>query len=389
MRFEFATATRIIFGKGTISEAAPEAAIFGKRAFVITGSSVSRAQHCIGQLADRGVHVTSFAVAGEPSVDTIQNGATLARHDRCDVVIGIGGGSVIDTGKAVAALITNPGEPLDYMEIIGKGRPLVRPAVPYIAIPTTAGTGAEVTKNAVIASPDHKIKASMRSPFMLPRLAIIDPELTYTLSPNVTAGTGLDAFTQCIEAYVSNKSTPVTDLLSRDGILRAARSLATACANGNDVAAREDMALASLLGGLSLANASLGAVHGFAAAIGGKYAAPHGTICALLLPHVMAANVAALTARSPDSAILDKFTSLARLLTNDQDASSVDAVQWIEKMCANLPVPHGASFHLTATAIPEIVAAAVTSSSMKGNPVVLTDNEMMNILEKAFGRVNQ
>lgn len=384
MRFEFSTATRIIFGKGTIREAATEAAALGKRAFVITGSSALRAQHLIGQLNDRGVAAVTFTVAGEPSIDTVQRATALARHERCDVVIGVGGGSVIDTGKAVAAFITNPGAPLDYMEIIGKGRKFENPSAPYIAIPTTAGTGAEVTKNAVIASPEQGIKVSLRSPFLLPKLAIIDSALTNTLPPDVTAGTGLDALTQCIEAYVSAQATPLTDVLSREGILRAVHSLATACRNGNDAAAREDMSLASLFGGFSLANAGLGAVHGFAAVLGGKYAAPHGTLCGLLLPHVMEANIAALTARSPGSAAIEKFTSLARLLTNDTRATPADAVQWIKALCADLPLLHPSSLHIDEPAFPGIVAAAASANSMKGNPIVLTDAEMMDVLEKMF-----
>ena len=230
-------------------------------------------------------------------------------------MIGLGGGSAIDAAKAIAALAANGGDPLDYLEVVGRGRSLTQPSLPCIAIPTTAGTGAEVTRNAVLASPEHGIKASLRSATMLPRLALVDPELTYSLPAAVTASTGLDALTQLIEPFTSSKANPLTDALCREGMMRAARSLRTAYEDGRDAAAREDMALASLFGGLALANAGLGVVHGFAGPVGGTFHAPHGAVCAAFLPHVMAVNARALRTRQPGSAALARYDEIARILT--------------------------------------------------------------------------
>lgn len=194
--------------------------------------------------------------------------------------------------------MANGGDPLDYAEVIGHGRPLERRSLPLIAIPTTAGTGAEVTRNAVIGSPEHRVKVSLRSPLMLPEVAIVDPELTRDLPPALTASTGLDALTQLIEPLVSCRTNPLTDALCRSGIQRAARSLRRAVEHGEDLVAREDMSLASLFSGLALANAALGAVHGLTGPLGGMFEASHGALCASLLPAVMEANVRALRHRA-------------------------------------------------------------------------------------------
>ena len=275
-RFEFATATRIIFGPGTLYEVGSIAAELGKRALVVVGGSAlqradgerARATGLLEILAVHGIDAVTFSVAGEPTTEVARAGVERAREADCDLVIGFGGGSVLDAGKAVSVLLTNGGVPLDYLEVIGRGQPITRPAAPYIAIPTTAGTGTEVTRNAVLRSAEHRVKVSLRSALMLPRVALVDPELTRSLPPAVTASTGLDALTQVIEPYVSIHANPMTDALCREGIRVAARSLRRACEHGEDTAAREDMALTSLFGGLALANAKLGAVHGFAGLMG-------------------------------------------------------------------------------------------------------------------------
>ena len=271
MRFEFATATRILFGPGSVTEVAPAAAALGRRALLVTGRNVERSAPLREGLNAQGVVAVTFAVAGEPTVDIARADVQRARETECDLVIGLGGGSVLDTGKAIAALLANGGDPLDYVEVIGRGQTLTKPSAPYIAIPTTAGAGAEVTRNAVLASPEHRVKVSLRSPLMFPRLAVVDPELTYSLPPAVTASTGLDALTQLIEPFVSNSANPLTDALCREGMRRAAPSLRRAYENGRDATAREDMAVASLFGGLALANAKLGAVHGCASPLGGLF----------------------------------------------------------------------------------------------------------------------
>jgi alcohol dehydrogenase class IV len=384
MRFEFATATRIIFGPGTLSEVGAIAATMGRRALVVTGRTVARAAPLLGALSAEGVEATTYLVAGEPTVEIARQGTQRARDADCDLVIGFGGGSAVDAGKAIAALLTNHGDPLDYLEVIGGGKPITRPPVPYIAVPTTAGTGAEVTRNAVLASPDHRVKVSLRSPLMLPRLALVDPELTYSLPPAVTASTGLDALTQVIEPYVSNRANPMMDALCRQGMQRAARSLRRVYEHGDDAAAREDMAIASLFGGLALANAKLGAVHGFAAPIGGMFHAPHGVICGRLLPHVVAVNVRALQARDPESKALRRYDQVAQTLTGRLDATAADGVAWVQELGDVLQVPSLSSLGVKEADFSTLIENASRASSMKGNPIRLTPDELQEILARAL-----
>ncbi|MBF0474780.1 MAG: iron-containing alcohol dehydrogenase, partial [Deltaproteobacteria bacterium] len=303
MRFEFATAARIIFGPGAIKDAAPLARDWGDKALVVTGSSGEPADPLLDALKSHGISVTAYHVSGEPTTDTVLTGTALAREMGCNVVLGLGGGSVLDTGKAISALLTNRGDLCDYLERIGQGKPLTQPAAPYMAIPTTAGSGAEVTRNAVLTSTRHRVKVSFRSQWMTPRLARVDPELTYSLPPSLTAATGLDALTQVLEPYVCNMPNPMTDAICREGMSRVSRSIRRAYQDGHDAQAREDLSVAGLFGGLALANAKLGAVHGLAGSLGGMLSAPHGAICARLLPLVMAANRQALQQRDPDSPV--------------------------------------------------------------------------------------
>ena len=320
MSFEFSTAARIIFGPGIVVQIGALARELGRHALVTTGLDPAQGERVLVSLAAAGVDYVTLVVSGEPTTDLARQGAQLARESGCDLVIGLGGGSAIDAAKAVAALAANGGDPLDYLEVVGRGRSLTQPSLPCIAIPTTAGTGAEVTRNAVLASPEHGIKASLRSETMLPRLALVDPELTYSLPAAVTASTGLDALTQLIEPFTSSKANPLTDALCREGMMRAARSLRTAYEDGRDAVAREDMAHASLFGGLALANAGLGVVHGFAGPVGGAFHAPHGAVCAAFLPHVMAVNARALRTRQPGSAALARYDEIARILTGQAAA---------------------------------------------------------------------
>ena len=384
MRFEFVTATRIVFGAGTLRDVGPQAAELGQRALVVIGDSADRAAPLLDLLRDQRVASSVFSVAHEPTVNLVQQGTQQARADDCDLVIGFGGGSVIDAGKAISALLTNPGDPLDYLEVIGGGQPLAADPVPCIAIPTTAGTGAEVTRNAVLGSPEHRVKVSLRSTKMLPALAVIDPELTYSLPPGVTAYTGLDALTQLIEPFTSHRANPLTDAVCREGIQYAARSLRRAYEQGDDPAARADMALASLFGGLALANAGLGAVHGFAGPLGGMYGAPHGAVCAALLPHVMAANVEALRARAPGSPVLARYDMVARLLTGDEAVRAPDGVAWVADLCAALVIPGLGSFGLVEGDFDDLIEKSRRASSMKANPIELTPDELRLILERAL-----
>jgi alcohol dehydrogenase class IV len=381
--FEFAAATRIIFGSGALREAGPVAKQHGRRALVVIGKSagaVQRAEPLLSQLDE----YATFSLAGEPTFDVVRTGVERARQENCDVVIGFGGGSVVDAGKAIAMLLTNGGDPLDYAEVIGAGKAITKPSALFIAIPTTAGTGSEVTRNAVLGSPHHKVKVSLRSPLMLPRVAIVDPTLTHDLPPDVTAATGLDALTQLIEPFVSCRANPLVDALCRDGIRRAATALRRVYEDGSDAAAREEMALASLFGGLALANAGLGAVHGFAGPIGGMFDAPHGAVCAALLPHVMEANVRALQARDMGSPVLYRYYELARLLTATPGMKTADGVGWVRETVKALKIPALSSYGITVADVPGIVAGAAKASSMKGNPIVLTREEMTEIVTRAL-----
>ena len=384
MNFEFATATRIIFGAGAASQAGAAVKPCGQHALVVTGSNPQRAESLLASLSVSGIRSVTFPVAGEPEISTIESGVTFAKSQSCDLVISFGGGSVIDAGKAIAAMMTNEGELLDYLEIIGRGQALKKGSAPFIAIPTTAGTGAEVTRNAVLGSPEHKLKVSLRSPQMLPRVAIVDPELTRDLPPALTASTGLDALTQLIEPFVCLRANPMTDGFCIEGIRRAARSLREAVFNGQNKSAREDMALAGLFGGLALANAGLGAVHGFAGPIGGMLPAPHGAVCATLLPHVMAANLHALRTREPHSEALARYDSIATLLTGDPHATPEAGVDWVRKLVADLPVSKLGAYGLREEHVAELVGKAQNASSMKANPIVLTPEELAQTLRQAL-----
>jgi alcohol dehydrogenase class IV len=384
MQFEFATATRILFGAGAVSQAGSLAAAFGPRALVVTGREVRRADRLLASLKSAGIGVATFQITGEPELATVEQGTKLAKAEKCELVIGFGGGSAIDAGKAIAAMLTNDGELLDYLEIIGRGKPLTKPSAPFIAVPTTAGTGAEVTRNAVLASPEHQVKVSLRSPFMLAKVAVVDPELTYDLPPALTASTGLDALTQLIEPFVCNRANPMTDGLCVEGLRRAARSLRLAYSNGKDKDAREDLAVASLFGGLALSNAGLGAVHGFAGPIGGSFSAPHGAICAALLPQVMAMNLRALRQRDPNGPALARYEEAAWWLAGDMKAKADDGLKWVRALVLDLNVPRLGSFGVRREDFPDLVARAAKASSMKANPIVLTPAELTEILEQVM-----
>ena len=383
MQFEFATAGQIVFGPGSIKEIGHLAADMGQHAFLITGKNADRAAPLIERLTRQKIVTSQFSIPGEPTTALVLSAVESARRKACDFVIGMGGGSALDAGKVVAALLTNSGDLMDYLEVIGRGQPLSRKPAGYIAVPTTSGTGAEVTRNAVIDSPEHQVKVSMRHRLMLPDLTLVDPELTYSMPPDITAATGLDAFTQLLEAYVTPHANPVTDAICREGLLRAARSLERAYFDGKNTSARSDMCLASLFGGLALANAKLGAVHGFAGPLGGMFDAPHGALCAALLPHVMEANLQALQSRAPDSTAINRYKEVATIITGNSKAQASDGIIWVQELCAKLEIPRLVKFGINETDFSNIVAKSKNASSMKGNPISLTEEELLEILVKA------
>jgi alcohol dehydrogenase class IV len=375
--WEFATAGRIVFGRGAARGAIDIVRGFGIRALVVTGTTPARAEWLVDAL---GPETRLIYVDGEPDIAFARDGAAFARRRGADVVVALGGGSALDAGKAIAALATNDGDLFDYLEVVGRGQPLTVAPLPFVAIPTTAGTGSEVTRNAVLAVPERRVKVSLRSPLMLPRVAVIDPELTYDLPPALTAYTGLDALTQNLEPFLSPRATPLTDGICREGLVRAARSLRAAWQDGRNAAAREDMAVASLCGGLALANAGLGAVHGLAGPIGGMFHAPHGAVCAALLAKVTETNLAAMASRDAQNPALERATDAARLLTGRGNATVRDGVEWLAALTADLRVPGLAAWGISDADVPAIVEQAAQSSSMKGNPIGLTAEELGEIV---------
>ncbi|MET0341299.1 MAG: iron-containing alcohol dehydrogenase [Polyangiales bacterium] len=380
LTFELATATRVVFGAGKIDVVPGFLAEIGvTRVLAVTGARADRGASLWDALTARGVVVTTFSVVAEPTVDVARAGVEAARTAGAEAVIALGGGSVIDAGKAIAALAANGGDPLDYLEVVGRGAPLTQPPLPFVAIPTTAGTGAEVTRNAVLGSPEHGVKASLRSPLMLPRLAVVDPDFLAGAPAEVLRASGLDALSQLIEPFVSVRANPLADALAREGLSRSRRSLKRAVLGAAGDQEREDLALASLFGGLCLANSGLGAVHGFAAPLGGMFHAPHGAVCAALLPHVMAVNLRALTQRDPHGTILPRYTELARVLTGEPSAVALDGVKWVTTLCRDLEVPGLSAYGMSEADVGPLIEKAARASSMKGNSILLSPDELEEI----------
>lgn len=341
MTFEFATARRILFGPGRLADVRP--LVNGRPLVVLGGSDAARrrAEPLLRQLDA----CATFSVTGEPTLQTARDALACAQAEHCDSVISFGGGSVIDTGKAVAMLLTNGGDPLDYAEVIGRGLPVSQPSAPFIAIPTTAGTGAEATRNAVLGSPEHHVKVSLRSPWMLPAVAVVDPTVMVA-----TPESRLDALTQLIEPFVSCRANPFTDMLCREGMDRAVRATV------------EDAALAALYSGMALANAGLGAVHGLAGPLGGMYHAPHGALCAALLPAVFEMNERLAPNR-------ERFAEVRRRVGDLTLGQKVRRLRDLGVRTAEFPV---------------IIEKAKATSSMKANPVILSDVQLREILERAW-----
>jgi alcohol dehydrogenase class IV len=387
-KFEFFSVPRIMFGRGQFARAGEVAASLGKCALVVYNGSEELAARLAELLTKSGVRSVSFRQRGEPQVGDVDRATDAARGDGCDMVIGLGGGSAIDAAKAVAGLMANGGAALDYMEVVGKGQKLTRQAVPWIAIPTTAGTGAEVTKNAVIGAPERKFKASIRGEQLLARVALVDPELAIAVPPDVTARSGMDALCQCIESFTSTGAQPMTDALALQGVTLAARSLRRAFADGGDLAAREDMAMAALLSGITLTNAGLGAVHGFAAPLGANFPVPHGTVCAALLPHVIEANVAALSGKSIEHPVLGRYAAVGRALAGRSDLADSAAMDAAVRIAAELArdvnIPSLGQFGLKESDVPGMVELAKKASSMRFNPVELSDEVLADVLRKAI-----
>ena len=357
MTFDFFNVPRIVFGRGSVAR---------------LGEFVPRPARVLlvynGRRPDVGA-AAEHRQRGEPTVADIDAALAAARGGDCDFVVGVGGGSAIDAAKAVAGLLANGGVAADYMEVVGKGQKITKPAVPWIAIPTTAGTGAEVTRNAVVGWPEKKFKASMRSELLLPRAVLIDPQLAVGVPPHVTASSGMDALCQCIEAYVSSGASPMTDAVAIQGVALAGRFLRRAFDDGQDLEAREGMALAALFSGIALTNAGLGAVHGFAAPLGANFQVPHGIVCGVLLPHVIDANRAA-------GAAPGKYADVDRALPG--------GLGRCRELVGELRLPGLSTFGVTEADVGPMVDLAKRASSMRYNPVVLSDVALREILRKSL-----
>jgi alcohol dehydrogenase class IV len=383
VRFDLAVPADVRFGAGRVSEV-PEAllGLGASRVLVITGRTTSRADAVRSALREAGVPSIPFGVATEPSIERVRAAVELLTEAGCDAVLGYGGGSAIDVAKAAAVLATTGTDPREHLEVIGAGRPIERPGVPCVAVPTTAGTGSEVTRNSVLSG--GGVKASLRSPLMLPKVAMVDPDLLIGLPAPSIAASGMDALSQLIEPLLSRRANPFSDALARDGIRRSARSLRRGYEDGmEDAGVREDLALASLLSGMCLANSGLGAVHGIAAAAGARLNAPHGAVCAAVLAAAMEVNLRALRDRAPEHPAIERMSAVATLLTSQPDASPEDAIAWLQELTAVLSIPGLASYGLNDVEIEAVVTAAQKASSMRGNPIELNDTEVSEIVTRS------
>ncbi|HET6410796.1 MAG TPA: iron-containing alcohol dehydrogenase [Anaeromyxobacter sp.] len=382
--FEFATASRILFGAGKVAEVPGEVKALGlSRVLFVTGRSGARAEPLARALADRGIDAVPLRVAAEPTIEVVREAVERARADGCQGVVAVGGGSALDCGKAVAGLLGNgAADPLEHLEVVGRGRPLERPALPLVAVPTTAGTGSEVTRNAVVGA--EGTKASLRSPLLLARLAVVDPDLLTGAPREVLVGSGLDALSQLVEPYLSLRANPLTDGFAAEGIRRSARSLRPAVLEELTAPRREDLALASLFGGLCLANAGLGAVHAFAGPAGAALGAPHGALCAALLAPSLTVNLRALRTRAPTAPAVARFGDLAHWLTGSPEASAEDGIAFLARLCRDLGVVGLGALGLASGGVGDLIERARAASSMKPNPIVLTDAELHEIVERAI-----
>ncbi len=378
--FQFMTSARIIFGEGSLNSSLSVLNQFGYSVLLVTGKDADRAKPILSYLHSQSMRYQHVAISGEPNITMVEEAAVIARKFKPDMVVAIGGGSVLDMGKALAAIIPNQGSLYDYVEVVGRNVPLKTKPVPCIAIPTTASTGAEVTKNAVLKSGQDQVKVSLRSPDMLPDVAIVDPTLTYGTNQYRSGRGAMDAFTHLMEAYVCGDPNPITDMVCEEGLRRISGSVLPACKQ-DDYKARSDISFAALLGGMAITNAKLGAAHGLASALGGKLNAPHSVITARLAPHVMNENIkAAKIAGRSD--ILTRYKKIARILVDKEGATEYDAVEWVNDTLDKLAIPKLSQFGVCKTEFEDVAKDAMKSVVIKGNPLPLNEERLIHILSQ-------
>ncbi|MDS9466654.1 iron-containing alcohol dehydrogenase [Paracoccus sp. MBLB3053] len=370
--FGFALPGRVMFGRGEAQKAPGLIRSCGARGVLVHGADAGRAAWLVQALRGEGAEVLTLACGSEPTLSMLEDALAQAKGFRPDWVAGLGGGAALDLGKALAGLIPAPGGIMDHLEVVGRGLPLAAAPLPYIALPTTAGTGAEATRNAVIGLPEHGRKVSIRDERMLPRIAIVDPALTDNCPQAVTLASGLDAIAQVIEPYLSARATPFTDALVRPVIAPGLRALARLM-QAEDADARDALAWTSLCGGIALANGGLGAVHGLAGVIGGVTPAAHGAICGALLGPVLDMNRRLVA----DKARIDEVCGL---ISGVLGGSAADAPRTLFEWTRDRGLPGLEAQGLSRAQHASVAEASLSSSSMKGNPAVPTIDELQAVM---------
>lgn len=378
--FQFMTATRIIFGEGALRDSLTVINQFGYSVLLVTGKDRQRAIPILNYLKAQNMRYQHVAIDGEPNITMVEETAVIGRKFKPDMVVAIGGGSVLDMGKALAAIIPNQGNVYDYVEVVGRNVPLKAKPLTFIAIPTTASTGSEVTRNAVLKSGQDKVKVSLRSPEMLADVAIVDPTLTYGTDQYTSGRGAMDAFTHLMEAYVCGAPNPLTDMVCEEGLRRLSQSVIAGCKEDN-YSARSDLSFAALLGGMAITNAKLGAAHGLASALGGKLDAPHSVITARLAPHVMQENINA-AKKAGRADVVDRYRKIAQIVTNRTNANEHDGVLWVSMVLDKLELPSLGKFGVCQTSFEQVAKDALKSMAIKGNPLPLNQERLVYILKQ-------
>ncbi|WED28135.1 iron-containing alcohol dehydrogenase [Vibrio sp. DW001] len=378
--FQFMTSAKVIFGEGALNSSLSVFNQYGYSVLLVTGKNMARAVPVVGYLKSQNMRYQHVSISGEPNISMVEETAVVGRRFKPDMVVAIGGGSVIDMGKALSAIIPNQGDLYDYVEVVGRSVPLKTKPLPFIAIPTTASTGSEVTNKAVLRSGQDRVKVSLRSPDILPDVAIIDPKLTYDTNLNISSRGALETFTHLMESYVCGDPNPLTDTICEEGLRRLTEAAIPGCKN-NDYKARSDLAFAAMLGGMAISNAKLGAAHGLASSLGGKIEAPHSIITARLAPFVMDENIKSAEDMGRGD-ILNRYREIAKIVTGNPEANYLDSVAWIKMMLERLELPNLSEFGICKTSFHRVARDAMQSSSIKGNPLPLNEDRLVFILQQ-------